>query len=167
VTSAQVAAFGEKGNLFATSNLLLAGNQLLWSFIDPLLRFLGIDFGMSPSPIAWLAPLGSMGFGAVTAGRFQHVRFLADVTPIPAGIVEQRVPLLPRIAPADRDHFASRTDVLVTARTLNLDLDKTTLGTATFTEASVENGTLVLTLNHSLGSPVRVAWLVDTGLGGG
>jgi hypothetical protein len=205
VTSAQVAAFGEKGNLFATRNLLLAGNQLLWSFIDPLLRLLGIDFGMSPSPIAWLAPLGSLGLGAVTVGRFQHVRFLADVTTMPAGATEQSVSLLPRIGPADRDAFARRTDVLVTARAVDatssppppigapppvtppvpvapppapvtqpqphatVTAQPPDAGEMLFAEvqATVKNGTLLLTLGDSQDLPVRITWLVDTGLGGG
>jgi hypothetical protein len=159
VTSAQVAAFGERGSVFATNNLLLAGNQLLWSFIDPVLRYLGIELEMSPSPIAWLAPLGSLALAAVTVGRTQHLRFLAGTTTIPDKPGVQTVPLLPRIAPADRDAFARRTDVLVTVTTLDPSFDAAV--------GRVENGTLIVTLTDAFARPVRVAWLVDTGLGGG
>src|SRR5262249_43199350 len=41
VTSAQVAAFGEKGSVFSSNNLVLAGNQILWGFLDPVLRYFG------------------------------------------------------------------------------------------------------------------------------
>ena len=38
VASTQSAAYGERGSVLATNNLLLAGNQLLWMFADPLFR---------------------------------------------------------------------------------------------------------------------------------
>jgi len=168
VTSAQVAAFGEKGSLLATNNLLLTGNQLLWSFIEPLLRRVGFDLGKSPSTIAWLAPLGSLALGAVTVGRQQHVRFLADVATFPASPLttrKQEISLLPRIGPADRAAFARRTDVLVTATAL----DETGLeGEFPFVEATVKDGTLLLTIQGTRRDiPSRVAWMVDTRLGGG
>jgi hypothetical protein len=70
VNSMQTAAFGEKGKLLSTNNLLLAGNQLFWSFIDPLLKGLGLYEGAAPSTLAILAPIGSLATAqAVLAGR--------------------------------------------------------------------------------------------------
>lgn len=164
VTSAQVAAFGEKGSVFNKNNLLLAGNQILWGLLDPLMRLYGLDFGMSPSPIAYLAPLGSLALGAVTVGRTQHERFLADVSTIPPNTLVLEVDLRPRIAPADRSDFAARDDVLVTAQALDELSDSE--GSTTL-DARVNRGTLFLSLSQRHAQAKRVTWLVDTGLGGG
>ena len=64
VQSVQSAAYGQRGSLLAPNNLLLAGNQLLWSFVDPILRTLGLWDGAGPSPLAGLAPLGNLLTGA-------------------------------------------------------------------------------------------------------
>jgi hypothetical protein len=70
VSSMQTAAFGDKGQLFSTNNLLLGANQLVWSFIDPLLKGVGLWEGSAPSPLAYLAPVGTLATGqAVLAGR--------------------------------------------------------------------------------------------------
>src|SRR5262245_34577621 len=60
VNTAQATAFGQRGSVFARNNLLLAGNQLLWTFIDPLLKTMGIVKGVEPSVAAYLAPLASL-----------------------------------------------------------------------------------------------------------
>jgi hypothetical protein len=97
---------------------------------------------------------------------------------MPLGATEQQIALLPRIAPADRDAFARRTDVLVTARAVDdLTLPEPPIGIVphvasdgsdqAFLDATVVNGTLRLTLSDPLERPVRITWLVDTGLGGG
>jgi hypothetical protein len=184
VSSAQVAAFGEPGSVFSTNNLLLAGNQLLWGFIEPVLRAIGIDLGTSPGPLAYVAPVISVGTGTATAGRTQKVRFLSGLTTFPPGSVAQSVSLVSRIAPANRNAFARRPDVLVTARAVDdLTLPESSppggggggIGLATHSDsedealldANVVSGTLLLTLSDPLDHPVRVTWLVDTGLGGG
>ena len=79
VNSMQAAAFGEKGSLLTTNNLLLAANQLLWQFIDPLLRGMGFALGPSPSLLTWLSPVGSLLTGQLVVGNRQHVRFISGV----------------------------------------------------------------------------------------
>jgi hypothetical protein len=67
-SSLQSAAYGQKGELLSRNNLLLAGNQLLWGFIDPILRGLGLWSGAAPSPVAWVSPLASLIIGGLAIG---------------------------------------------------------------------------------------------------
>jgi hypothetical protein len=159
-SSLQSAAYGQKGELFARNNLLLAGNQLLWGFVDPILRGLGLWSGAAPSPLAWISPLASLITGGLTLGRFQHVRFLAGVAVFDGSTDTVRVALSDRIGPADFAEFRRRTDVPVTV----MPLDRKPLPV----EGQVVEGTLVLRLERgSAGGGVgRVAWTVDTGVGG-
>jgi hypothetical protein len=68
VNSVQGAAYGQKNSIIATNNVLLAGNQLFWIFIEPLLRGFGIINGPSPSVVTWLTPLGSLVTGQLALG---------------------------------------------------------------------------------------------------
>jgi hypothetical protein len=170
VNTVQGAAFGEKGSVLGTNNLLLAGNQLLWGFVDPLLRFAGLDVGPSPSLLAWLAPLGSLLTGAATLGRRQHVRFVAGTETVTEGTTALRIPLAGRIAGATFDRIRLRTDIPASARVL----DPTTL--ASFMGApiapkqevlaAVVEGFLLLRMAPP-GRTIRVAWMVDLGDDGG
>jgi len=74
VNSLQAAAYGEKGRLFATNNLLLAANQLFWSFLDPSLQRLGVLGAGSATVLSAFAPLGSLISGAVLVGSRQKSR---------------------------------------------------------------------------------------------
>ncbi len=38
ISALQSNAYGERGSVFSMSNLLLAGNQLFWTFLDPVLK---------------------------------------------------------------------------------------------------------------------------------
>jgi hypothetical protein len=161
VASAQSAAYGQKGSALATSNLLLAGNQLLWGFIDPLLRGIGLVHGASPSLLAWLAPLGSLLTGyAVVGSNRQHVRFVSGVANFQPGALSFQDSLRTRIADALWPEFQRRTDVPVT--TVALDPGRGP------TAGSVQNGVLRITLGAAfLMGPLgrgRVAWMVDTGV---
>ena len=42
IGNVQAAAFGDAGSIFTRNNLFLAGNQLFWIFLDPVLRRLGM-----------------------------------------------------------------------------------------------------------------------------
>jgi hypothetical protein len=157
VNSMQAAAYGQKGSVFATNNLLLAGNQLLWTFIDPLLRQLGIVAGTSPSLATWLTPLGSLVTGHLALGNRQHVRFVSGVATFDGTTLVVLEPLRDRIASALWPEFQRRTDVPVTVVPLANKMGDVT--------ATVQNGILRIDVSfHGAGFPKgRVAWMVDTG----
>jgi hypothetical protein len=166
VSSTQAAAYGERGSLLATNNLLLAGNQLFWILIDPLLRSLGISGGASPSFLTWLAPLGTLATGHLVLGNRQHVRFISGVAAFEGKTPVVLEPLRSRIADGLWPEFRRRTDVPVTVTWLDPILGADLL-------AVVREGVLAIVIvrydDHSLAHPVpfpatRVAWMVDTGV---
>ena len=70
VNTLQAAAYGQKGSLLSTNNLLLAGNQLFWSLLDPVLQGLGVLDAASATVLAAYAPLGNLLGGQILfAGR--------------------------------------------------------------------------------------------------
>src|SRR5262249_5504081 len=168
VNSMQSAAFGEKGSLLNTNNVLLAANQLLWTFIDPILRAAGFDLGPSPSVLTWLSPVGTLVTGQVALGGRQHVRFISGVSTFD-GVSSVTEPLKGRLASSFYKTFKRRTDVPVTAVALDDSLSGVTL------LASVSNGDLTIRLDSDGGGglgfvparPGRVAWVGDTGVDGG
>jgi hypothetical protein len=176
VNSMQAAAFGEKGRLFTTNNVLLAANQLAWQFVDPILRTIGFPVGPSPSLLMWLSPVGSLLTGQMVVGNRQHVRFITGVAtftgnePAEDGRAIISESLKPRLAKSFFEGFRKRTDVPVTT----VVLDPNTIDPRSVT-ALVRNGTLfVFAAGHTLieldgpQPPVgRVAWMVDTGVDGG
>jgi len=172
VSNVQAAAFGEKGSVFTRNNLLLAGNQLFWVFLDPVLRRFGVISGTAPSIVTWLAPVGSLLTGQLALANQQHVRFVSGVSTVTEGTVTVEI-LRDRIADGFYEEFQRRTDIAVTAVVLD---------EASFVAfASVRQGVLRLGVTRAgiddvgLLSPpaqpapqlVRVAWIVDTGVGGG
>jgi hypothetical protein len=165
----QSAAFGEKGSLLNTNNLLLAANQLLWTFIEPILRTAGFDLGPSPSVLTWLSPVGTLVTGQVVLGDRQHVRFISGVTTFDGTTSSVTEPLKKRLASSFFKEFKRRTDVPVTAVALDESLSGFTIA------ASVSNGDLTIQLLDAgggdldllLAQPGRVAWMVDTGVDGG
>ncbi len=154
----QSAAYGQKGELVSRNNLLLAGNQLLWSYIDPILERLGLWSGPWPSPIAWVSPLASLLAGRLTVGRFQHVRFVSGVATFDGTTRTRHISLADRIGAADFPGLRRRTDLPVTLTQLD--------GPKASVDGQVRNGTLVIQFAIGTSMPVgRVAWTVDTGLG--
>jgi hypothetical protein len=161
LTSTQVAAYGQTGNPLATANLLLAGNQLLWSFLDPLVSRLapGLARAASPSLLAWLAPLGSLLTGHLALGTRQNIRFVSGVTTVDRAVT--LLTLRDRIADRSWPAFQRRTDIPVSI----VVLDFTGKVTA---QAQVRGGALLIAVpagafaGAAVG-PVRVAWMVDTG----
>jgi hypothetical protein len=104
----QNAAYGTKGSPLATNNLLLAGNQLLWSFLGDVLRASGVVSPVTAGAIATLAPLGSLLAAEAVLGQKQHERFVS-------GVVQLRLPPPPPPPPADDDgdDFPSPTPLLL------------------------------------------------------
>jgi hypothetical protein len=160
VSATQAAAYGEKGRLLSTNNLLLAGNQLLWIFIDPLLRTLGIPSGPSPSLATWLAPVGVLVTGHLALGNRQHVRFLSGVATFDGSSPVFLEPLRSRIADSLWPEFQRRTDVPVTTTPLHP-------APAVRFAAAVRQGVLMIVMVPIDEIPIptgRVAWMVDTGV---
>jgi hypothetical protein len=173
VNGLQGAAYGDAGALFTRNNLRLAGNQLAWTLVDPVLRRIGVWAGPGVSPLALLAPLGSLATAHAALSGRQHVRFLSGVTVIP-GVAPspishgsgsgslplkriERVSLVDRIGRDDLDAFRSRDDVVVSAHVIGE-------GPKLLLSARVESGVLILEVYPST-IATRVAWMVDTGFG--
>jgi hypothetical protein len=151
----QSSAFGTQGQLLSRNNLLVAGNNLAWSF-------LGNAFG-------WLSPIASLAVAQVAIGRRTQERFISGVadnfkefptTNDEGSLAVFQVSLLDRIAPAVQDSFRSRKDILVTATTLAPHNGFRPV-------AAVENGVLTISVGRffeGIPQDLRVAWMVDTGL---
>jgi hypothetical protein len=164
VTSVQATAYGRRGSVLAKDNLLLAGNQLFWIFLDPALRSFGLLRGESTGFVTWLAPLGTLLTGHLMLGNRQHVRFISGMATFVGKTRLARISLEGRIAGSLWPDFQRRTDVPVT--TVVLDPEDG-LGSA----AIVREGVLQVLITVADDGPdavelpttVRVAWMVDTG----
>jgi hypothetical protein len=177
VNTAQAAAFGQRGSLLATNNLVLLANQLFWTFLDPVLRGLGIQTGPSPGLVDFVAPLGALAAGQAALSGGQHQRFVTGVTAFDGTTLVVSESLRDRVADSFFPKLRERTDVPVTLSPLDPSR-------ATFT-ARVSDGTLTITaavppppppppppgsgsIAFALLAPegprvVRVAWIVDLG----
>jgi hypothetical protein len=161
VNSTQAAAYGQRGSVFATNNLLLAGNQLLWTIMDPLLRAVGV----SPSAagtVAVLAPVGSLITGHIALGNRQHVRFITGVANFPRRqdvlVVES---LRNRVADSFWPAFQQRRDVPVAV--VRLPPVDGGDGDGFISEARVRNGVLIIRVDKDDDPAMRVAWTIDLG----
>jgi hypothetical protein len=170
VNSVQATAYGQRGSILATNNLLIAGTQLFWGLLGPVLQGAGVLNAASATVLAAVAPLGTLMTGEILLGDQQHVRFISGVTAVDnAGraFVSLRGPVAEGLWP----EFRKRTDVLVTARVV----EPAALSTRQVA-ARVRQGVLEVRVQLSVGSsirtlltsvslpgPVRVAWTVDTG----
>lgn len=160
VSSVQSAAYGEQGAVLTRNNLALAANQLAWMYAGPALQRLGLVTATQAQLLAAVAPLGSLVTGGLTLGRRQHVRFISGVATFDGTGTPVIESLQPRIADAAFPDFARRTDIPVTATTLN---GRPFPGTAV-----VRNGILVLVpFSTEVDFEGRVAWMVDTGANSG
>src|SRR5262245_40365822 len=79
-TSLQAAAYGDKGSLLPTNNLRLAGNQLFWTLLSPVLRSSGLVNASMGSVIAAAAPIATLVAGEILVGNRQQARFISGVT---------------------------------------------------------------------------------------
>jgi hypothetical protein len=176
VNSVQAAAFGEKGSLLATNNLLLAANQLLWQFADPILRGVGFALGPSPSLLTWLSPVGGLLTGQLVVGNRQHVRFVSGVVEFDGSFEEKKESLRSRLPDSFFRDFKRRTDVPVTAVPIDDRIP------AFAVSAKVEDGVVIVNVldfsaavaaggavlsRFTLPPRGKVAWMVDTGVDGG
>lgn len=161
VNGAQAAAYGQSGDPLAFNNLVLAGNQLFWSFLEPFLRSFGIVNGTAPSVVTWLAPLGTLLTGQLALSDRQHQRFLSGVATFGA-TNRVDVSLHDRVAPGFRDELERRTDLAVSLTPVG-----PTAGTL---RGEVRDGVLRILRSGDgavaglpAGPGARVAWMVDLG----
>jgi hypothetical protein len=169
VSAMQVAAYGERGNVFATNNLLLGASELLWGSIDTLLRRAGLWSRPDPVPLTWVGPLLGLAVGQVTVGQQQFERFVSgqlQLTPLGKGAEVGRfffrgsLDLRPHIAPGFWDEFRQRPAVPATAQVAEARAPGITV-------ALVQFGTLeVLALARDVDA-VTVTWTVDVEAPGG
>jgi hypothetical protein len=178
IGNVQAAAFGDAGSIFTRNNLFLAGNQLFWIFLDPVLRRLGVIGGTSPNIITWLAPVGSLVTGQIALANQQHVRFISGVATVTPPKVTFDV-LRDRVADGFYQEFQRRTDIAVTAVVLDnapfvpfaevregvLRVGVTPIGGDVLSPP--DNGDVVEFFAAPAQITVRVAWVVDTGAGRG
>lgn len=167
--SMQSSAFGTKGSVFATNNVLLALNQLLWGFGGDALRGLGVLGPGQSTAAAWLSPLASLAVSQVTLGGRQHERFISgiatrfdDTDPFTEGGAVDAIAVVdlePYIGPSVWPDFRKRTDVPV----LLTQLDPPSVMPAV--QAVVSRGVLTITvksLSQNVKPRPRVAWMIDT-----
>ena len=184
VASVQSAAFGTPGRLLSTNNVLLAANQLGWSFAPQIFEALGLTRPGATNPAAWLAPLASLVTSQAVLGRRQHERFVSGVAtdftvsspPVHVALFamvgsaigagrfgEKRLSLKSHIAPAEWEVFAKRTDVPVTTVVLE---PSGAFETGIWSSGEVSGGILTVRIAALSSVLVRpdmiVAWTVDT-----
>jgi hypothetical protein len=156
VNSMQAAAYGSRGDVLATNNLLIAGNQLLWTFIDPLLRVLGVTSGPLPAAVTMLSPVGSLLTGYVALGNRQHVRFISGIATFRGRRNVVFDTLRDRIADSLWPEFQQRTNVPVTVVPVG--------NVRVFiVSAAVRDGVLRIEVEKRGSETVQIAWMVDTG----
>jgi hypothetical protein len=173
LNSLQTAAYGDKGSLLTTNNLLLAGNQLFWTLLDPVLRATGAVNAGTATVIAAAAPIASLFAGEILVGNRQQARFLSGVTTFTAeGVAREILPVAEHL----RSSFRARTDVPVTVSALDpvsvpfsltgrvvdgvLEIAFFQVGRP----APSPSGLLLLaSVPASAARSVRVAWTVDLG----
>jgi hypothetical protein len=158
ISNAQASAYGEKGHPFKGHNLFLVGNQLFWSFFDPLLRAMDVVRGPETSAAAWLSPIGSLATGQLALANRQNVRFISGTDTFDGrGLITRS--LRDKIADSYWQRFQGRTDVPVSV--LSIDPVPARLS------GEVRDGVLIITRNEVAPLSRRVSWIVDTGADGG
>jgi hypothetical protein len=171
VSTMQGAAYGERGNVFATNNLLLGGSELLWGSIDTILRRFGLWSDPSPVPLTWVGPLIGLVVGHFTVGQQQFERFISGqltLEPLSDDDADVRrfgytgaVDLRPHVAPGYWDEFRKKPAVPATAQVV----DAGAFGIAI---AWVEFGTLqILALSAPAKAQLEITWTVDVEASGG
>ncbi len=161
IGAAQATAYGERGSVLATNNLLLTGNQLLWTFLAPLSQVLGASVATSTT-LACLAPLGSLFTGYVAVGSRvsepepEPERFVTGVSAFDPGTLLQTESLRDYVSEDLFKKLRQRDDVPV----ILTQLDPISEGRFL---AQVKDGTVFIVLTTTQTKRVRVAWMVDTG----
>jgi len=180
LNSLQASAYGDKGSLLTTNNMLIAGNQLFWTLLDPVLRATGaVNTGMA-TVIGAAAPIASLFTGEILVGNRQQARFISGVTTFTAPGTRTEILV---VAEHLRESFRARTDLPVTVSALDQMIVPFSL-TGRVVEGVLEiqlllatpapppapRGTLIFlsTIPPQVPppppfTPVRVAWTVDLG----
>jgi hypothetical protein len=164
INSVQATAYGDKGSLFSTNNLMLAGNQLFWALLDPVLQRFGVLDATSATVMAALAPVGTLLTGQVLLGDRQTARFISGVAVLDGDHTVVFQSLRGQVGEHDWPEFRDRTDVPVTINVLTPSLKF-----ARF-RADVADGVVRIGYPPGFESPfpaAQVAWMVDTGIGSG
>jgi hypothetical protein len=168
IGTAQATAYGDHGSVLSRNNVLLTGNQLLWTMLPTLSRAFGGSASTSML-LGWLAPLGTLVAGYAAVGSSvperEPQRFITGIEVFEGGQTEDRdVPLRDRVPGDVFDRLRNRTDVPVTVTLLDATLDSDEVVRVA---ARVEDGTLKIRFLQLRRSRARVAWLIDTGVNGG
>jgi hypothetical protein len=168
VNSLQMTAYGQKGRLLATNNLLLAGNQLFWSLLDPLLQRAGVLNAASATVMAAVAPLGSLLTGQILLAERQIERFATGIATFDGTNRVAVESLRDRIGEQRWPAFRRRTDVPITLTVMGDDPL-----VALLFQAEVAEGEVRITVREFPATgeglekrplpQARVAWMVDTG----
>jgi ribosomal protein S15P/S13E len=162
ISSLQDNAYGQTGSVLSTSNLLLAGNQLFWTLLDPVLRNSGVLTKSGSFTLSLLTPIGSLITGQLLVGNRQHERFITGVSTTDAtGIARET--LRSRIAESEWTDFQRRQDVIVIVERLPNFLTRATVNDGVLTIQVSAVGGLVARSRAG----VRVGWILDTGIGNG
>ena len=165
VSTMQGAAYGQRGNVFATNNVLLGGSELLWSSLDGLFRRAGWWSGASPLPLSWIGPVLGLVAGHLTVGDQQFERFVSgELTLRGPGDPDQGRPfvgtldLVPLVAKGFRDEFRKKASVPASAVITEANVFGVTV-------AQVAFGTLAVVVRNATtqGTSLNVHYTVDVG----
>jgi hypothetical protein len=165
IGTAQATAYGEHGSVLAANNLLLTGNQLLWTFLAPFSQVLGASVATS-TVLACLAPLGSLVTGYAAVGSRvsepepEPERFVTGVSAFEPGESLQMESLRDDVSEALFKKLRQRSDVPV----ILTQIDDIPEGRFL---AYVKDGTVFIILTKKQAKRVQVAWMVDTGVADG
>jgi hypothetical protein len=169
IGAAQATAYGERGSVLAPNNLLLTGNQLLWTFLGPASTAFGASAGTARL-LGLLAPLGSLltGYAAVGSRVPEHEqeRFISGIAVFDLGQSRYTESLRSRIADDLFDKFRERTDVPVTVNAIDPISPHQVSARVSNGELHIFVDTFGLKTRFPLVS-YRIAWMVDTGASGG
>lgn len=171
IGTAQATAYGERGSVLAPNNLLLTGNQLLWTFLAPMSVALGASAGTA-TVLSLLSPLGSLltGFAAVGSRvpEREPERFISDIAVFDVGKLDYTESLSGRMDNDAFEKFRKRTNVPVTVNSVDpIAPDQAS--------AEVRDGVLHINVVSFGGifrgrgpqARYRIAWMVDTGASNG
>lgn len=162
VSMLQSNAYGERGSILSAGNLLLAGNQLFWTLLDPVLQKSGMLTKSGRGALTLLTPVGSFITGELLLANRQQERFISGVTTIDAN-GDGFETLRSRIASGEWEAFQQRSDVPIMLHVVDG-------GVAYRAQAVLRDGVLrirLLSIPRLPTAGVRVAWIVDTGIGNG
>jgi hypothetical protein len=159
VTALQSNAYSERGSVLAISNLLLAANQMFWTLLEPVLKEAGMLSKAGSSSLQLLTPIGAFLTGQLLLANRQHERFLTGISTVDSAGDAAEV-LRSRIAESDWADFQRRGEMPTIVYVVN--------NPGFFAQGSVSDGVLKIKVFPAAKQPkagVRVAWLVDTGIG--